>query len=62
MVLNDILNSRNQKRELIKKIMSETKTTESTVYRWLQGKLTPPPVKQEIIAKILNVPVKELFP
>lgn len=62
MVFFDILNQPNEKRRLIKLLMERTQSSESTVYRWISGKITPPPIKKQIIADVLGKPVNELFP
>lgn len=49
-------------KELVEKLASITFSHKSSVYRWLNGEVTPPPIKQEIIAKYLKQSVEELFP
>lgn len=46
----------------VNEIAKLTLTTQGTVYKWLRGAVTPPAIKQDIIAKYLGKPVTELFP
>lgn len=50
------------KAKTIKEIAEATRTTRSTVYRWISGEINPPMLKQEIIARLLGKEVKVLFP
>jgi hypothetical protein len=51
-----------QKRVLISRMESETMTSNSVVYRWISGEITPPPIKKRIISEIIGLPESELFP
>ena len=51
----------NQREDTIKKIAEITCSDTSSVYRWINGKATPPLIKQKAIAQYLNVTVEELF-
>jgi hypothetical protein len=62
MVFTDIKSQPNERARLVKLLMAKTQTSESVVYRWLSGQITPPPIKQKIIAEVLNRPIEELFP
>jgi len=57
-----ILNLPNQREETIKKIAEITCSDISSVYRWINGKATPPPIKQKVIAEYFNKSIEELFP
>lgn len=61
MALKDYSNNKNNK-QLVADLAKITRTHPTSVYRWLRGVATPPPIKQEIIADYLNKPVEELFP
>lgn len=53
----------NQQPKLLRaKIMKRCKCTYSNFYKWTNGTLTPPPLQQDIISKILNTPSSTLFP
>lgn len=62
MVFTDIRNQATERARIVKLLMEKTQTSESVVYRWLSGKITPPPLKQRIIAEVLGCPIEELFP
>jgi hypothetical protein len=62
MVFTDIKSQPNERARLVKLLMEKTQTSESVVYRWLSGQITPPPIKKKIIAEVLNRPIEELFP
>lgn len=62
MVFTDIKSQPNERARIVKLLMKKTQTSESVVYRWLSGKITPPPIKQKIISEVLNRPIEELFP
>ena len=57
MVFTDIKSQPNERARLVKLLMEKTQTSESVVYRWLSGQITPPPIKQKIIAEVLNRPI-----
>lgn len=52
----------NLREEKIKEIAEETCSHVNTVYRWMNGSITPPPLKQKVISLVTGVPVDELFP
>lgn len=62
MVFANIRNQATERARIVKLLMEKTQTSESVVYRWLSGQITPPPIKQRIIAEVLGRPIEELFP
>lgn len=63
MAFTDIIKSMpNQREETIKKLAELTSSSTVSVYRWINGQVIPPLVKQKIIADYLNLPIEELFP
>lgn len=63
MVFTDYMASLKYRRvEVMHELEKLTLSSYSTVFRWTYGKVTPPPLKREIIAKHLGIPVDELFP
>lgn len=63
MVFRDYVKSLpNQREETITKLAEITMSSKMSVYRWLSGDVTPPPLKQKIIADYLKMSVEELFP
>lgn len=63
MVFSEYMNSLpNVKQETINMLAELTCSSVMTVYRWINGSVTPPPLKQKIIAGYLKISVKELFP
>jgi hypothetical protein len=63
MTFKDYLDSLpNMRVEQIRRIEEATCSSSVTIYRWLNGSVTPPPLKQRIISEITGIPVKELFP
>lgn len=50
------------KTKWIKRIAEATMRSENAVRMWLNGRQTPEPLVQNIIAKELGVPVEGLFP
>ncbi len=60
MALKDYVKWSNKK--MVDDLSRLTMTHRVSVYRWLRGQVTPPLIKQEIIAKYLNKKVEELFP
>ena len=57
--LNSIIKTRQQ---VVIELSELTVTSENSVYRWLNGTLTPSPIKQKIIADYFSTTVEELFP
>lgn len=60
MALKDYIKTNNK--DVVEHLARLTFSHKSSVYRWLNGEVTPPPIKQEIISKFLKRPVEELFP
>lgn len=56
------LDSTPPKTKWIRRIAKVTMRSELTVRMWLNGRQTPEPLVQKIIAKELGVEVNELFP
>jgi hypothetical protein len=52
----------NLKEEELKKIAEATCSHMTTVYRWVNGTIAPPKIKQRIIADITGLPIEDLFP
>lgn len=50
------------KTKWVKRIAKATMRSENAVRMWLNGRQTPEPLVQNIIAKELGVPVEGLFP
>lgn len=50
------------KTKWVKRIAKATMRSENAVRMWLNGRQTPDPLVQNIIAKELDVPVEGLFP
>ena len=48
--------------KIVAELAEATKSHPSSVYRWLNGDTTPSPIKQDIIAEKLGIPVSKLFP
>lgn len=48
--------------KIVAELAEATKSHPSSVYRWLNGDTTPSPIKQDIIADKLGIPVNKLFP
>lgn len=46
----------------IKNIADACKVSIPTVYRWLNGKCLPDPLKIQRISELTNIPVEDLFP
>lgn len=46
----------------VRRIAKATMRSENAVRMWLNGRQTPEPLVQKVIAKELNVPVEGLFP
>lgn len=63
MVFTDYVKSiRNEREEFVKTIANITSSSPSSVSRWINGRTTPPIVKQKIIAEHLEIPIDLLFP
>ena len=58
----DNIDNTTPKQAWIQRIASATKTKKPTVRFWLSGRRVPRKLEQEIIARVLGVPVEELFP
>lgn len=52
----------NLRDEKIKEIAKATCSHINTVYRWMNGTITPPPLKQKVISEVTGLPVEQLFP
>ena len=52
----------NAREQLIGKIAEITRSSRSSVYRWISGECRPAPIKQKIIADYLGISIEELFP
>ena len=57
-----VTNTPNKREELIKELAEITCSDVTSVYRWINGRNTPPAIKQKLIAEHLGVTVEELFP
>ncbi len=57
-----IMSIPNQRKEMIGRIATATCSSTTTVYRWMSGAISVPPLKQRVIADLLGKPVEELFP
>lgn len=63
MVFSEYINGLpNVKQETINMLAQLTCSSVMTVYRWINGSVTPPPLKQKIIAEYLKMDVQELWP
>lgn len=63
MVFTEYMNGLpNVKQETINILAQLTCSSVMTVYRWINGSVTPPPLKQKIIAEYLKMDVQELWP
>ena len=63
MAFKDYVNSLpNLREEKIKEIAEATCSHVNTVYRWMNGSITPPPLKREVISLVTGVSIDELFP
>jgi len=51
-----------EKRQVIEAIAKACMVDVSTVYRWVNGKCIPDPLKIQKISEITNIPVEQLFP
>lgn len=60
--LTNLIEEYPTKERIIKDLATLTMTSKSVVYRWLSGSITPPPVKQKIIADYFKKEVSDLFP
>ena len=52
----------NQQIETIKKIAEITYSSQQTVYKWINGDVTPHKIKQKAIADYLGADIEELWP
>lgn len=52
----------NLREEKIKEIAEVTCSHIGTVYRWMNGSITPPPLKQKVISEVTGLPIEVLFP
>lgn len=52
----------NQQIETIKKLGEITYSSQQTVYKWINGGVTPPKIKQKAIADYLGADIEELWP
>ena len=57
-----IQNLPNQRQDTIEALAELTCSTKWTVLRWVNGTVTPPPVKQKMIAEYLGSSIEVLFP
>lgn len=63
MTLTDYVNNlRDERAELVKRIMEITLASASAVSRWINGESIPSKVRREIISRELNIPEEQLFP
>lgn len=63
MVFSDYMKSLpNTRTETIKLVAKECRVSDVTVYRWINGEVTPEPLKRKVIADTLGIPECELFP
>lgn len=60
--LVDHINDMPTREKIVAELAEATKSHPSSVYRWLNGDTTPSPIKQDIIAEKLGMPVSKLFP
>lgn len=58
----DGIDNTSPKAEFVRKIAKATMSSEFTVRMWLNGRQTPTPLTQSVIAKTLGVPTAGLFP
>lgn len=52
----------NLREEKIKEIAEVTCSHIGTVYRWMNGSIIPPPLKQKVISEVTGIPIQVLFP
>jgi hypothetical protein len=63
MAFKDYVNSLpNLREEKIKEIAEATCSHVNTVYRWMNGSITPPLLKQKVISEVTGLSVEQLFP
>ena len=55
-------NITSEKRQVIETIAKACMVDVSTVYRWINGKCIPDPLKIQKISELTNIPVEQLFP
>jgi len=58
----DYMNSLQTREKVVADLAILTTSTRSTVYRWINGQVIPPVLKQNIIANYFGITVEELFP
>lgn len=58
----DYMKSLQTREKVVKEIAKATSSSVTSVYRWINGEVTPPPLKQQIIADYFNVPIDSIFP
>ena len=59
---NKYIPERGERSKLVARLSEATMTTPATVYKWLSGRILPPPLKRRIVADMMGVPVEKLFP
>lgn len=52
----------NLREEKIKEIAEATYSHINTVYRWMNGSIIPPPLKQKVISEVTGISIEVLFP
>lgn len=63
MTFTDYVNNfRDERAELVKRIMNITLSSASAVSRWVNGESVPSKIRREIISRELGIPEEELFP
>ncbi len=60
--LSSYINRLPTREKIIKGLAEVTMSDTVSVYRWINGKTTPPPLKRKVIADYLGVSVEDLFP
>lgn len=58
----DHMNGLQTREKVVADLAILTTSTRSTVYRWINGQVIPPALKQNIIANYFGISVEELFP
>lgn len=58
----DYMKSLQTREKVVKEIAKATSSSVTSVYRWINGQVVPPPLKQQIIADYFKVPVESIFP
>lgn len=57
-----LINSLQTREKVVADLSEITMSSTSTVYRWINGQVIPPPLKQRLIADYFGKTVEELFP